>query len=217
MALTLILLAAAGVIWFAERSLEHLTLAIAALCCSAAVLLFIVADFERAILLSTILVAAISGASRLKYSHSGLKLIVTDLPLAFAGTMPFFIVQYPLAVTAVLTGGLALILAAIAALHMPGWPVSLEIQIILFGFALAGLVAAYKASGGAASHHQIAAERRCFYSTFVASLLDPLSWRQFGGLALSDIADEPLPLMPAIPARSLDYPDIIVIQHEIGL
>ena len=215
MALTLILLAAAGVIWFAERSLEHLTLAIAALCCSAAVLLFIVADFERAILLSTILVAAISGASRLKYSHSGLKLIVTDLPLAFAGTMPFFIVQYPLAVMAVLTGGLALILAAIAALHMPGWPVSLEIQIILFGFALAGLVAAYKASGGAASHHQIAAERRCFYSTFVASLLDPLSWRQFGGLALSDIADEPLPLMPAIPARSLDYPDIIVIQHEL--
>jgi phosphoglycerol transferase MdoB-like AlkP superfamily enzyme len=48
----------------------------------------------------------------------------------------------------------------------------------------------------------------------MASLLDPRSWRQFGGLALSDIAEEPLPLLPAVPARSLDYPDIIVIQHE---
>ena len=37
-----------------------------------------------------------------KYNHSGLKLTVTDLPLAFAGTVPFFIVQYPLAAIAVL-------------------------------------------------------------------------------------------------------------------
>jgi phosphoglycerol transferase MdoB-like AlkP superfamily enzyme len=48
----------------------------------------------------------------------------------------------------------------------------------------------------------------------MASLLDPLSWRQFGGLVLSDIAEDALPLMPAVPARTLDYPDIIVIQHE---
>ena len=56
--------------------------------------------------------------------------------------------------------------------------------------------------------------RRCFLSSFIASLLNPLSWRQFGGLALSDIAKDPLPLMAAVPARSPDYPDIIVIQHE---
>ena len=31
---------------------------------------------------------------------------------------------------------------------------------------------------------------------------------------MSDIADAPLPLMPAVPARTLVYPDIIVIQHE---
>ena len=53
-----------------------------------------------------------------------------------------------------------------------------------------------------------------FFRRFIASLLDPLSWRQFGGLALSDIAEDPLPLMAAVPARTLDYPDIIVIQHE---
>ncbi|MGO8908401.1 MAG: sulfatase-like hydrolase/transferase [Bradyrhizobium sp.] len=207
-------MAAIGVIWFAERSLEHLKLAIAGLCFSAAVLLFVVADFGRAILLSSIVAAAISGASCVKYNHSGLKLIVTDLPLAFAGTVPFLIVQYPIAVMAVVGGGIVLILAAIAALYVPGWPVTPEFQIILLGTAVAGLVAAYKAGGGAVSHQRIAAERRCFYSTFIASLLDPLSWRQFGGLSLSDIANDPLPLMPAVPARALDYPDIIVIQHE---
>src|SRR6202011_4708150 len=40
------------------------------------------------------------------------------------------------------------------------------------------------------------------------------SWRQCGRLTLSDIANDPRPLMAAVPARSPDYPDIIVIQHE---
>jgi hypothetical protein len=214
MTLVLALAVAAGVIWLAERSVGHLKLAIAALCFCAAALLFVVGDFARAILLSSILAAAVFGASRIKYSHSGLKLIATDFPLLFAGTVPFFFVQYPLAVTAVFAGAIALILAVLAALHLPGPPVALEIQGLLFGIALIGLVATYKADGGAAALQRIATQRRCFFSTFTASLLDPLTWRQFGGLTLSDIAREPLPLMAAIPARSLDTPDIIVIQHE---
>ena len=48
----------------------------------------------------------------------------------------------------------------------------------------------------------------------MASLIDPHSWRQFRGLALSDIANDPLPLMAAVPARTSDTPDIIIIQHE---
>ena len=48
----------------------------------------------------------------------------------------------------------------------------------------------------------------------MASLADPACWRQFGALALSDIASEPLPLREAVPARSACSPDIIVIQHE---
>ena len=215
MTLTLIIVAAIAVIWFAERSVEHLPLAVAALCFSAAVLLFAVADFERAILLSSILVAAICGASNVKYNHSGLKLIVTDLPLALAGTIPFLIVQYPLAAIAVIAGGIALVLAAAAVLFcVPGPPVSLELEVLLFSIAFISLVAAYRASGRAASFQRIAAQRQCFFSAFVASLLNPLSWRQFGGLALSDIANDPLPLVAAVPARTPDYPDIIVIQHE---
>jgi len=207
-------MAAAAVIWLAERSLEHLTLAMAALCFMAAVLLFAVTDFERAILLSTILALAIFAASSVKYRHSGLKLIVTDLPLVFAGTVPFFLVQYPLAVTAVFAGGIALIAALVAALYVPGEPVALEFRLLCFAMALIGLILAYRSSGGAAAFRRIAAERRCSFSTFIASLLDPLSWRRSGGFVLSDIASEPLPLMAAVPARSFDYPDIIVIQHE---
>ena len=215
MTLTLILVAAIGVIWFVERSVEQLKLAIAALCFSAAGLLFVVTDFERAILLSYILGVAIFGASSVKCTHSGLKLTVTDLPLAFAGTVPFFLVQYPLAIIAVLAGGAALILAAAAALlYAPGPPISLEFRVLLFSTAFIGLVAAYRASGGVASFQRIAAQRRCFFSTFIASVLDPHSWRPFRGLALSDIANDPLPLMAAVPARTLDYPDIIFIQHE---
>src|SRR6202023_898236 len=103
---------------------------------SAAVLLFVVTDFERAILLSSILVAPIFGASNVKYNHSGLKLTVTDLPLVFAGTVPFFIVQYPLAAIAVLAGSIGFILAAVAVmLYVPGPPVSLEFQVLLFSIA----------------------------------------------------------------------------------
>lgn len=215
MILTLIVVAATGIVLSAERSVEHLLLAITAFCFCTTALLFVVADLERAILLSSFLVAAIHGASIVKYRHSGLKLIVTDLPLLFAGTVPFFFVQYPLAVTAVLASGGLLALAAMGTLvYMAGPPIGLEFRIAGFVAALASLVVAYRAGGGAASLRRIAAQPRCFYSTFVASLLDPFSWRQFGGLALIDIASEPLPLMAGVPARSSGTPDIIVIQHE---
>src|SRR5438445_13143098 len=161
MILTLTIVAAIAVIWLAERSVAHLKLAVAALCFLAAVLLFVVTDFERAILLAAILAAAISAASYVKYNHSGLKLTVTDLPLAFAGTVPFFIVQYPLAVAAVVAGSIVLVLAAVAVLlTMAGPPVSLELRIVLFGVTLIGLLAAYRTGGGAGSLPGIAAHRR---------------------------------------------------------
>jgi hypothetical protein len=179
------------------------------------VLLFVVTDLERAILLSSILAAGIFGASRVKYNHSGIKLVATDLPLVFAGTVPFLMAQYPLALAAVLIGSIELMLAAVAALlYVSGPPVSLEFQLLFFGIAAVSLVAVYKASGGPAAFQRNTALPRSFLSSFIASLLNPLSWRQSGGLALSDIAKDPLPLMAAVPARRPDYPDIIVIQHE---
>ncbi|CAN7416061.1 sulfatase-like hydrolase/transferase [Bradyrhizobium sp. LjRoot220] len=213
--MALIILIALVVLWLAERSVEHLTLAVAALCLCTALLLFVVADLERAMLLSSILAAGIFGASKVKYDHSGIKLTATDLPLAFAGTVPFLLAQYPLALTAAFAGSLALMVAAVATvLYVRGPPVSLEFQVLFFGLASIGLLAAYRASGGPVPFQRGAALRRCFLSSFIASLLNPLAWRPFGGLALSDIANDPLPLMAAVPARRPDYPDIIVIQHE---
>lgn len=215
MTLILVIALAAAVIWWAERSTQHLAFATAGLCFVTAVLLLIVDDATRAILLASMLTAAVVGASLVKYAHSGLKLIATDLPLLFAGTAPFFIVQYPLAVLAVFAGGVALAGGAvIALLYVQGAPIHVEWQAAIFIVAAVGLFGAYRVNGGAAAFRPIAAERRCFFSAFIASLLDLRSWRHLGGLALSDIANERLPLMPAVAARAQHYPDIIVIQHE---
>src|SRR5262249_12444609 len=91
MLLTLIFVAAIGAVALTERSVEQLAFAIAALFFNVALLLIFVADFERAILLSGMLALAIAGASIIKFNHSALKLTVCDLPLAFAGTVPFFV------------------------------------------------------------------------------------------------------------------------------
>ncbi len=215
MILTAIGLAATGILWNAERSIAHLGLAIASFCFCIAALMLLIGNPEQATALALIIVAAIHGASMLKYAHSGLKLTVTDLPLLFAGTVPFFFAQYPLAVTAALTGLFGLIVAAIVTmLYLPGTPTPLATQLAAVGLTALGLGLAYRLSGGATALQWIAAQPRCFYTTFVASLLDPRSWRQFGGFVLSDIADDALPLLPATPAVRSTCPDIIVIQHE---
>jgi len=215
MTLTLIIAATVSAVVLTERSVEHLLFAIAALFFNAALFLIFVADIERAILLSGILAVAIAGTSILKFNHSALKLTVSDLPLVFAGTVPFFVSQYPRAMLGVLAGSVLLVFASTAVLFCAaGSPISLEFRILLFILALVGFATASGLKGRAASLRLTLTERRCFYSTFIASLIDPVSWQQFGGLTLSDIANDPLPLKEAVPARSTDSPDIIVIQHE---
>ena len=216
MIFALICLLAVGVLAFAERSLKHVAFALAIQSLLVAALTLILGDLDRAILLSVLMAATIIGASTVKYHHSGLKLTVTDLPLLFAGTVPFFIVQYPRAVAAVLAGTVAVVLAALAiCLYAAGPPLSLDLRILLLAVALVACALTYRISGGAAAFRKIVAEPRCLFSTFMASLVDTLSWRQVSGFALSDIAEEPLPLLPAIPARTTRYPDIIFIQHEL--
>jgi hypothetical protein len=211
--LALLLAAVIGVVALTERSVEHLPFAIAALFLNAALLLVFVGDLERAILLSGMLALAVAGVSMVKFNHSALKLTVSDLPLALAGTIPFLILQYPRAMLGVLLGSVSLILASTAALlYGAGLPLSLEARTLLLSLALIGFTIVAMAKG--ASARESLTEQRCFYSTFVASLIDPASWRQFGGLAMSDIADEPLPLRRALPARATVFPDFIVIQHE---
>ena len=213
MTLTLMLAAAIALVALVERSIGHLPFAIAALLFNAALLLLFVGDFERAILLSGMLAAATAGISIVKFDHSALKLTVSDVPLMFAGTVPFFISQYPRMMLSVLIGSLAFTFAAIAILlYAAGSPIPFTYRIVLLGFASTAFAIAATANG-AASLRPSLTQRRCFYSTFIASLIDPASWR-FGRLILSDIANEALPLKKATPARSTELPDIIVIQHE---
>jgi hypothetical protein len=114
----------------------------------------------------------------------------------------------------VLIGGVLFAFASIAVvLYGAGPPISIAWRIAVFCLALIGFAMASMAKG-VASLRLTLTEPRWFYSTFMASLVDGASWRQFGSLALSDIATEPLPLKEATPARSSVTPDIIVIQHE---
>ena len=215
MMLTFIMLIVIGAITFTERTLEHLVFVIAALAFCAAAILLVVADLERAILLSAILAATIVGASTVKYNHSGMKLTVADLSLIFAGTVPFFLAQYRRAVLAVLAGSIALLLVAVATLlYATGSALSLELRVLLFAIALGCYVLAYRVSGGAISFRRAMAQRRCFFSTFMASLIESPLWQRSGSLSLSDMAEDPLPLLASTPARTVNYPDIIIIQHE---
>ncbi|WP_194478041.1 sulfatase-like hydrolase/transferase [Bradyrhizobium sp. CCBAU 53338] len=210
----LILAAAIAAVALSERSIEHLPFAVAALLFNAALLLVFVGDAERAILLSGMLAVAIAGMSSVKFHHSALKLTVSDLPLAFAGTVRFFVLQYPRMMLGVLAGTALFAFASGAVLlHAAGSPVSIAFRILLLCLALIAFAKA-STSKGTASLRLTLTQDRCFYSTFMASLVDPSCWRQFGALALSDIANEPLPLREAMPARSARSPDIIVIQHE---
>lgn len=214
MTLIFILVAAIAAVALTERSVEHLPFAVAALFFNAALFLVFLGDAERAILVSGMLAVAIAGISSVKFHHSALKLTVSDLPLAFAGTVPFFVLQYPRMMLGVLAGSALFVFASGAVLlYAAGPPIPVAVRILLFVLALIGFAWA-SASKGTALLRTTLTQGRSFYATFMASLVDPACWRQFGGLALSDIANEPLPLRAATPARSAESPDIIVIQHE---
>ena len=197
-----------------ERSVEHLPFAVAALLFNAALFLVFLGDAERAILLSGMLAVAIAGISSVKFDHSALKLTFSDLPLAFAGTVPFFVLQYPRMMLGVLAGAALFVFASGAVLlYAAGPAIPVAVRILLLVLALIGFAWA-SASKSTALLRLTLTQGRSFYATFMASLVDPACWRQFGALALSDIASEPLPLREAVPARSACSPDIIVIQHE---
>ncbi|WGS24921.1 sulfatase-like hydrolase/transferase [Bradyrhizobium sp. ISRA464] len=212
---TLIFMMVVGAVALTEGSAKHLPFAIAALVFNAALLLIFVADLDRAILLSGLLAIAIAGASTVKFDHSAIKLTISDIPLAFAGTVPFLVLQYPRAMLGILIGGVLFVAASIAVLlYAAGPPISMACRLLLFCVALIGFATAAAVTGGSALSRMALIQRRGFYSTFMASLVDRVCWQQFSELALSDIANEPLPLKEATPARSDDCPDIIIIQHE---
>jgi hypothetical protein len=196
-----------------ERSLGRFFFASAALVGIAATLLLIIPDFEKVVLLSALLAAATVGASKVKYHHSGIKLTLADLPLAFAGTFSFLVTQYRRAAIGVLVGGGALILAAVATLVLIDGPSApLELRVALFAGVVGVCALSYRIGGGAASFSQGETLPGSYFSTFVASLI--ASWRSSGGLSLKDVSQAPLLLLADRPTRTAATPDIVIIQHE---
>jgi hypothetical protein len=204
-----------GALAVSERCAHRLAFATSALFASAATLLMIVGDLARSTLLTAILAAAIIGGSKVKYHHSGIKLTVADLALVFAGTIPFLLAQYRRVATAVLAAAGTLVLAACWTIHQFAGPsLAIEHRVWLFAVAIVVCFVAYLASGGAPAFQSIVTQRHCFFSTFMASLIDTPSWRPSSRLNLIDIAKTPLPLMAATPGRRAAQPDIVFIQHE---
>jgi hypothetical protein len=198
-----------------ERSLERFVFATTALAAIAATLLLIVPDFGKAVLLAELLAAAIVGASKVKYHHSGIKLTLADLPLAFAGTFWFLVAQYRRAAIGVLVGAGALIVAVIATLvSIDGSSAPFELRVTVFAVTVGTFSLSWRIGGAAAAFRQGVTERGGYFSTFLASCIDTASWRSSGGLSLRDISPVPLPLLADTPARTTSTPDIIVIQHE---
>lgn len=140
-----------GAVALTEGSAKHLPFAIAALLFNAALLLIFVADLDRAILLSGLLAIAIAGASTVKFDHSAIKLTISDIPLAFAGTVPFLVLQYPRAMLGILIGGVLFVAASIAVLlYAAGPPISMACRLLLFCVALIGFATAAAVTGGSA-------------------------------------------------------------------
>jgi Sulfatase len=198
-----------------EQSTDRAAFACAALVGLVSVLLLVVGDLERAVLLAAIVVFAIGAASRVKFHHSGIKLTVADFALAFAGTVPFLIKQYRHTAMAVGAAGLALGVAAVAVVfRLEGVALAFQTRLVVSLMAIGTCALAYRFSGGAEAFRASTKQRGGFFSTFMASLIDVRAWAPYPGLYLVDVADEALPLLPAVPARSAITPDIIIVQHE---
>jgi hypothetical protein len=199
----------------AERGTDRLAFAAAAFATLVAALLLVAGDFERAILLASILTMAIAGASQVKHHHSGIKLTAADLALVYAGTLRFLVTQYRRAALGVLAGATALVVAIFATLLLAeGAPLPFELRLLLLALALLSCALAYRMSGGAEGFRRGSSQRKGYFSTFVASFIDVPSWRGSRGLSMLDVGETPLPLLPAKPASSTMMPDILVIQHE---
>lgn len=199
----------------AERGIRAWLFAVSAFAAMAGLLLLLVADLERAVLFAALLAMAISGASSVKFHHSGLKLTLADLSLLFAGTVPFLVAQYRQAAVVVMSAGIALLAAGVAIWQWRGGPaLPWGTRGLVALTALLTCTVVYRVLGGRGAFQAGGGGSGAHFSTFAASVIDVASWWRTPGLRLSDMSSVPLPLSAAVPARQDQRPDLLVIQHE---
>ncbi len=215
MLLFLIAAVVLGALAVSEREPRRVLFAVALFAVFSGALLLGLGDLERAMGLAALIFFAIDAVSRIKHHHSGRKLIAADVPLLFAGTVPFMMTQYRRTMLLILTGFAGLVLASGACLAATGGS-SLASGtrgiVLAIAVCVAGMI--YWLAGGAGAFTCGIEQPHGFISTYLASLLDLRTWRMYDGLRIADIAKHPLPLLPAAPGRCARMPDILVIQHE---
>ena len=215
MLLLLMTVVVIGALAISEREPLRVLFTAASFAVLSGVLMLVLGDLERAMGLAALLFVAIAAVSRIKQHHSGRKLIAADLPLLFAGTVPFMMTQYRRTMLLILAGFACLVLASGSLLAAPGGSaltVGTRGAVLAVSVCVAAMI--YRIGGGAPGFTHGIEQPHGFLSTYLASLIDPRTWRASDGLRIADIAEQPLALLPASPARGERMPDIIVIQHE---
>ncbi|QCK86578.1 hypothetical protein E8L99_12830 [Phreatobacter aquaticus] len=214
MAYSVALVLFAGIAWF-ERDRWHLAFSAAGIMLAAAFLSLVTDDLQRAMLLAVIAASVIGLVSHAKFTHSGFKLTAADVPLLFAGTVPFIIQQYPVMAATLLTAtAAALVAIGLTIAHVGGDPASLSARLGVLVLALGCSVLAFRLGGGRAAFRRTVATGNCFVSSFLASLVELRLTPGARGLSMIDVAASPLPLAPARPPLGDIRPDILMIQHE---
>ena len=216
MTVVLALLASMGAVALSERKFEHLLFGLTAFASIIAMFLIMVDDVAASIALALVLAASIAGTSSFKHDLSGFKLSASDLPLVFAGTAKFIFEQYRRAIVIYFLSALCVVLLAVAIItYAARIPMGIELRIAFLVISVTSCALLYRATDVAERTRATLSQRHSHFSAFIASLVS-CAFRQGEGstFTMSDMAEEPLPLLRAVAASGCVRPDIIVIQHE---
>ena len=180
-----------------ERGVGRCLFAASVVVTVTALIALVTGDIERATALASLLTLAVIGASMVKFHHSARVLIAADLPLAFAGTVPFFFAQYRRMTIGLCAGGAALLGIAIGiCLRGGGIPLDPINRFVFLAISGVLCAAAVRANGGVRAFRASVVQPGGYVSTFAASLIDIQARWPSRRLNLVALADAPWPLQP---------------------
>jgi Sulfatase len=209
------IMAIAAALLATERGGSRVIFSASAIATLAAAISLATGDIERATTIAAIITVALTGASMVKFHHSARTLIAADIPLAFAGTVPFFFAQYRRMMLALSAGIVALSATAIGVIASTGGDrLAVIDRASLLVICLTSGALALHFNGGATALQKFIVQPHSYISTFAASVLDIGAWWPTNKLTLVAPSKIAAPLFPAVPARTPIKPDIILIQHE---